>query len=102
MRKSVKGPRILLAELTAKNSPSDPVGANEATQESCLGLHKTSPSVINTCHAQAPAAVGNNATHIADDAMTQSPGIIIEKSSFPLVIAPTMGGKIKHPKRFID
>lgn len=98
---SVNGPITFLAELTAKKSPSDPVGANEAVHDICLGLHKTSPAVMNTCHTQAPAAVGKSATHIDEVAMIHNPGMTMEKSSLPLVNAPTIGGKIRHPNRLI-
>ena len=73
IRKSVKGPITLLAELIAKKSPSDPVGASEAVQDVCLGLHKTSPIVMTTCQTQAPAAVGKIATNIGDKAIIQRP-----------------------------
>lgn len=101
IRRSVNGPITLLAELTAKNRPSDPVGANDAVQATCRGDQNTSPTVMNNCHKQAPAAFGNIATSSGDAAITQSPGMMMEKSSLPLVIAPTMGGKIRHPKRLM-
>ena len=72
---SVKGPMTLLEELIAKNSPSDPVGASEAIQDICLGLHNTSPTVMDTCQIQAPTALGKIATNIADIAIIQRPVI---------------------------
>ena len=63
----------LLALDTAKKRPSDPVGASDATQELCLGLHKTSPRVMNTCHTQAPAAYGKIATNTGEVAIIQRP-----------------------------
>lgn len=63
----------LLAFDTAKNSPSEPVGAREAIQDDCLGLHKTSPRVRNTCQMQMPAWDGKIATNMGDAAMIQRP-----------------------------
>ena len=98
---SVNGPKIDRAELTAKNSPSDPVGASEAVHEPCRGLQNTSPIVMNTCHTHAPLKLGDLAINNGDNAMSQSPGINTEKSSLALVNAPTSGGIIKHPNRLI-
>ena len=64
---------ILLAFDTAKNNPSEPVGASEAIQDDCLGLHKTSPRVRNTCQKQVPAWVVKIATNMGDAAMIQRP-----------------------------
>ena len=98
---SVNGPMTLRALATAKNKPSEPVGASEAVHDSCLGLHKTSPSVMNTCHKQAPKVLGARATKIGDVAIIHMPGNTIEKSSLPLVNAPTNGGNIRQPIRFM-
>jgi hypothetical protein len=73
MRKSVRGPKTDLAELTAKNNPSEPVGASDAVQDPWRGLHKTSPTVMTTCHAQAPITFGDIAMNIGEMAMIHSP-----------------------------
>ena len=68
---SLTGPKIARALLMAKKSPSIPVpvGANYATQAICLGLHSTSPIVMNTCHAHEPQTFGESATNIGLSAM---------------------------------
>ena len=70
---SVNGPITVLAELMAKNNPSDPAGANEAAQDVCRGLHKTSPIVKNTCHMHDPVTFGDITTKIGEMAIIQSP-----------------------------
>ena len=67
-----------LAELIAKNNPSDPLGANDAVQDDCRGDHNTSPIVMNTCHAQDPITFGDIATKIGDNAMIHSPVRMVE------------------------